>query len=125
MVRPLLPEPLTRVFLAQVCLFSYQKYDHLFLVPMLEEECGKGNVKYLSVTLSIDTAPLAAGCNAVCIFVNDQADQATLKELSNQGVKLILNRCAGFNNVDLETASRVRPLPLSAHEPTLLVNMID
>lgn len=40
----------------------------------------------------------------MCIFVNDQLDEKTLKTLSHQGTNLIALRSAGFNNVDLKTA---------------------
>ena len=54
--------------------------------------------------LSAETAPVAKGAQAVCIFVNDQADRACLEILAALGVKLIALRCAGFNNVDLAAA---------------------
>ncbi len=54
--------------------------------------------------LSAETASSAKGSQAVCIFVNDQADRECLKILAALGVKLIALRCAGFNNVDLAAA---------------------
>lgn len=42
--------------------------------------------------------------DAVCVFVNDKLDAQVLNELSLKGVKVIALRCAGFNNVDVETA---------------------
>jgi len=57
--------------------------------------------------LNHHTADLAAGCEAVCVFVNDELGEPTLKRLSNLGVQLIALRCAGFNNVDLYSAERL------------------
>jgi D-lactate dehydrogenase len=54
--------------------------------------------------LSAETAPAAKGAQAVCIFVNDQADRACLEILATLGVKLLALRCAGFNNVDVASA---------------------
>jgi D-lactate dehydrogenase len=54
--------------------------------------------------LEPDTAMLAAGSNAVCAFVNDRLDRATIAILSHHGVKLVALRSAGFNNVDLIAA---------------------
>lgn len=48
---------------------------------------------------------LADGADAVCIFVNDEADAATIRCLAARGVRLIAMRCAGFNNVDLRAAA--------------------
>ena len=53
------------------------------------------------------TAPLAAGADAVCIFVNDVADAEVLGLLAGLGVHHLVLRCAGFNNVDLEAANRL------------------
>ncbi|KAK5670441.1 hypothetical protein QVD99_003125 [Batrachochytrium dendrobatidis] len=62
------------------------------------------DIKYLSVKLSVETAPLAAGSQIVCIFVNDVASADVLTKLHGLGVKCIALRCAGFNNVDLKAA---------------------
>jgi lactate dehydrogenase-like 2-hydroxyacid dehydrogenase len=49
----------------------------------------------------------ACSSDCVCLFVNDQANEAVLEVLASQGVKLILLRNAGFNNVDLDVAAKV------------------
>lgn len=61
-------------------------------------------IEYLETRLDRHTAPLAQGFDAVCVFVNDTLDRATLEQLSNFGVRLVALRCAGFNNVDLPAA---------------------
>ena len=43
----------------------------------------------------------------VCAFVNDQLDAPVLEALHGYGVRAILLRCAGFNNIDLEAARRL------------------
>lgn len=60
---------------------------------------------YLEPRLCTETAPLAAGFPAVCIFVNDRADGDVLTQLSAADTRLIALRCAGFNNVDLNAAA--------------------
>ncbi|HMV07580.1 MAG TPA: 2-hydroxyacid dehydrogenase [Cyclobacteriaceae bacterium] len=42
----------------------------------------------------------------VCVFVNDKLTNEVITVLAAKGVKLIALRCAGFNNVDLESAKR-------------------
>lgn len=59
---------------------------------------------YLEARLNADTARLAEGSDAVCIFVNDNADRAAIEALAAAGVRAIALRCAGFNNVDLKAA---------------------
>lgn len=53
------------------------------------------------------TAVLAAGYGAVCCFVEDDLGTATLETLAKNGIKLVLLRCNGFNNVDLITAQKL------------------
>ena len=55
--------------------------------------------------LNGNNTSLAQGADAVCIFVNDTADAATIRSLAAMDVKLIALRCAGFNNVDLKAAA--------------------
>jgi D-lactate dehydrogenase len=59
---------------------------------------------YFEPRFDYKTAPLVAGADAVCVFVNDKVDARALDILKEQGVKLIALRCAGFNNVDIEKA---------------------
>jgi len=54
--------------------------------------------------LSSETAATAQGAQAVCVFVNDRLDRACLEVLAGVGIKLVLLRCAGFNNVDVAVA---------------------
>lgn len=53
------------------------------------------------------TTTLAKGSNVVCVFVNDELKADVLNDLKEIGIKLIALRCAGFNNVDLETAKKL------------------
>ena len=61
----------------------------------------------LEVRLRLPTVPLAQGAQAVCVFVNDILDEATMDALAAIGVQHIALRCAGFNNVDLDSAARL------------------
>ena len=56
---------------------------------------------YTEAKLAKETAALAKGYPAICIFVNDIADAEVIDRLAAEGVKLIALRSAGFNNVDL------------------------
>jgi D-lactate dehydrogenase len=51
-----------------------------------------------------ETAALALGAAAVCVFVNDRVDRPCLEILHRLGIRLVALRCAGFNNVDLPAA---------------------
>src|SRR5205807_1262535 len=56
--------------------------------------------RFQEFRLGSETAVLAKGADAVCVFVNDQLDRPCLETLAAQGVKLAALRCTGFNNVD-------------------------
>ncbi len=64
------------------------------------------NVKidYVETNLTPVTASLARGYDAVCAFVNAEANAMTLEILRGFEVKLVLMRCAGFDAVNVPVA---------------------
>jgi D-lactate dehydrogenase len=87
----------------QIAVFSAHSYDRQFLDAANAD--GRHRLRYLETRLDASTALAAAGSTAVCAFVNDRIDAATLAVLKAQGVALVLLRCAGFNHVDLAAAA--------------------
>lgn len=61
-------------------------------------------INYIPEPLNARTAQLAGDADAVCIFVNDVCDADAIATLAASGVRLILCRSAGFNQVDLAAA---------------------
>ncbi len=86
----------------KIAVFSARPYDREFF-DQANRDYGH-TLTYFEPHLDSHTAQLAKGFQAVCVFPNDQLDRATLKELSNLGIRLVALRCAGFNNVDLDAA---------------------
>lgn len=75
-------------------------------------------VKYFEPNLNEDTVSLAAGYDAVCVFVNDIVNAAVVTQLHKLGVKIILLRCAGFNNVDIKACQgKLRVFRVPAYSP--------
>lgn len=62
-------------------------------------------IEYLKSELAPNTARLAKGYDAVCAFVSCDVGTKTVEILHHCGVRLILLRCAGFNNVDVDQAA--------------------
>ncbi|MGC9526301.1 MAG: 2-hydroxyacid dehydrogenase [Limnospira sp.] len=91
----------------KVAVFGSQIYDRRFFDEANSRRETPHELVYFEARLRSRTAPLASGFPAVCIFVNDEADAETLKILAQNGTKLIALRCAGFNNVDLQTAAEL------------------
>lgn len=83
-----------------IAFFGTKPYDKLWFEP-LSKEYGH-NIHFIESNISEDTIILANGCNAVCVFVNDSVTENIARKLTTIGIKLILLRCAGFNNVDLK-----------------------
>ena len=89
----------------KVAVFSNKPYTERFF--RRANETYRIDLYFFDERLNRETADLAAGASAVCIFVNDAADGMTIWRLSELGVKLIALRCAGFNNVDLQAAEKL------------------
>jgi D-lactate dehydrogenase len=87
-----------------VTIFSAKPYDRRFLDQA--NAARAHDLTYLETRLSMETASLAKGADAVCVFVNDEVNAQVLAALASMGVKLVALRAAGFNNVDLEAARR-------------------
>jgi D-lactate dehydrogenase len=85
----------------RVAVFSTKPYDRNFLDAA---NAGAHELIWLDARLTVDTARLAEGADAVCLFVNDKASGPVLADLKRRGVRLIALRSAGFNNVDLAAA---------------------
>lgn len=94
----------------KVAVFSARPYDQRFLDEANGGDTFAGRdfaLSYFNASLDASTAPLARGFDAVCVFVNDVLDAASLVALHGVGVRAVVLRCAGFNNVDLATAERL------------------
>jgi len=84
----------------KIAFFSTKSYDREFF----DHYVTTHEIIYFEARLDKQTASLATGCNAVCVFVNDKLSKNTIIELKKTGIQLIALRSAGFNNVDLAAA---------------------
>jgi D-lactate dehydrogenase len=86
-----------------VAIFSVKKYDREFLNAANR---SVHELRFFEPQLNEETVRLATESQAVCVFVNDQANGAAIERLHSLGVRLIALRCAGYNNVDLAAAAK-------------------
>lgn len=86
-----------------VALFSSQKYEQAPFNACLNNQTNI-LLSHFEQTLNEQSTTLCQGFDAVCVFVNDVVNSAVISQLADNGIKLILLRCAGFNNVDLKAA---------------------
>jgi D-lactate dehydrogenase len=87
----------------KVAIFSTKNYDREFLSAA---NASRHQLRFFEPHLNEETAGLAAGFEAVCVFVNDHVNIAVIAQLHSLGVRLIALRCAGYNNVDLAAATK-------------------
>lgn len=87
----------------KVAVFSAKKYDRELLDAANER--FDHDLVYFDSRLEPDTAKLAAGFPAVCVFVNDDAGPMVLETLAKTGTKLVATRSTGFNHIDLKAAA--------------------
>ena len=89
----------------KVAVFSAKPYDKKFLEKT--NQAYAHELEFFTPSLDSQTVTLAKDFEAVCVFVNDRLDRDVIEALSEQGIKLIALRCAGYNNVDLDAADEL------------------
>jgi D-lactate dehydrogenase len=90
----------------KVAFFSSKSYDRSSFDQIKPN--FKHNISYFEAKLDIDTVYLARGFDAICTFVNDHLDKRVLEILKDLNIKNVVLRCAGYNQVDLESAEQLR-----------------
>lgn len=100
----------------KIAFFDAKEYD----IKSFDEENKKYGyeITYFKNKLSSETAPLAKDYDVICIFVNDLVDKETLEILQEGDVKIIALRCAGYNNVDLDSLpSKIKVVRVPDYSP--------
>lgn len=82
-------------------------------------------VVFLESEFDYHTAKLSKDFDAICVFVNIKIDARSVARLKENGVKLILLRCAGYNNVDIEACrqANITVLRVPNYSPQAVAEM--
>ncbi len=101
----------------KIAFFSAKPYDRIFFNQHNQDD--EIEFVYFETALNFESADLTSGFEGVCVFVNDKIDRETIIKLSANNVKLIVLRCAGFNNIDLDAAreNNITVLRVPAYSP--------
>jgi D-lactate dehydrogenase len=101
----------------KAAVFSTKSYDKDYLDRANDQ--NKHELAYFESTLRQKTVKLAEGYDAVCVFVNDLVTKEVIEDLAKISIRAIVLRCAGFNNVDLESAGKfnMKVLRVPAYSP--------
>ncbi|MBR3524960.1 MAG: 2-hydroxyacid dehydrogenase [Lachnospiraceae bacterium] len=86
--------------------YAAKVYDKKSFDPVIENDPDV-EIDYIEHELEPRTAALAAGYDAICAFVSADVGAKTLEILKENGVSIVLMRCAGYNNVDVEKAKEL------------------
>lgn len=109
--------------MTHIAFYDTRSYDKEAFIKENEKIGSNGfenfEIEFFDFKLNEKTALSSKGYDAVCIFVNDIANSAVISILKQCGVKIILLRCAGFNNVDLTAAEKnnVAVMRVPAYSP--------
>ncbi len=97
--------------------FDTHKFEKPFF-DALNEQHGH-DLTFLDLRLTEQTAHLASGYPAVCVFAHDQVNAVVLKKLKEAGVGVIALRSAGFNHVDIKEAAAlgIKVVRVPAYSP--------
>lgn len=102
----------------KIAFFDTKSYDKVSFDSVNDKAENKYEIIYIESKLNYRTAVMAKGCDAVCAFVNDSIDKATINTLCDGGTKIIAMRSAGYSNIDLKAANgKITVVRVPAYSP--------
>ena len=108
----------------KILFYGARDYDQRFF-DKLKPEHPDIDITFIEANLYAETASLAAGYDGICAFVNADLGTEVIEELAHQGIRLILMRCAGYNNVNLKTAAEcgIKVLRVPGYSPEAVAEL--
>lgn len=107
----------------RLAVFSSQQYVLDHFAPPLRRHFP--DTTFIEARLDHETAALAKGHDAICVFVNDDVSAPVVERLQKAGVRMIALRCAGYDRVDLPAcaAAGIRVARVPTYSPTSVAEM--
>lgn len=87
-----------------IAFFSTKSYDRTHFESGAAQ--SEHNITFFEDALTLQTATLVSGYDAVCIFVNNPMDEPLIAKIAELGAEVIALRSAGFNHVDLHACKK-------------------
>lgn len=88
----------------KIAVYSTKPYEQ----PFLEKSCKEPlKLTFMHEALSLETASMAKGFDAISVFTNDDLSAEVLEKLNTYNIKYIATRAAGYDNFDLNTAQKL------------------
>ena len=91
----------------KIAFFGTKDYDRIWFETLAKGEGPDSfscEIHFFEANINPETAVLAKGYDAVCAFVNSDLSRPVLDVLHELDIRLLLMRCVGYNNIDLEAA---------------------
>lgn len=99
----------------KVAMFDTKTYDKIWFDRLNND---RYEIHYFEGKLTEDTVSLTKGYEVVCAFVNDDINEEVVKQMASNGVGLLAMRCAGYSNVDIQTAyGKIKIARVPAYSP--------
>ena len=99
----------------KIAFFDAKPYDKEWFDKINND---RYEINYYESRLRPESTGLAAGCRAVCAFVNDVINARTIERLVELKIEVLLMRCSGFNNIALsEAKGKIKILRVPAYSP--------
>ncbi len=100
--------------MTKIALFDAKPYDRTSFTEVNKDF----DVTYFEPRLDEVTVDLAVGYDVICVFVNDTLSKEVIDKLYDKGTRLIVMRCAGYNNVDMQAAyGKIHVARVPAYSP--------
>src|SRR5436190_19773093 len=114
----------------KVTIFSTKEFE---IDSLKKSNNGIHILNFVKAALTPETAELAKGSDAVCVFPNDNASGSVLEKLSQLNIRFVANRAAGYDHIDLKKASELNlkvayvpeysPYAIAEHAVALILAM--
>ena len=100
----------------KIAFYDAKPYDRIWFDRFAQDY--NFSIRYIESRISTDNFVLADGCEAVCVFVNDEVNAEVIDRLHSIGIRAILLRCTGYNNVDFKSAfEKIHVMRVPAYSP--------
>ena len=102
----------------KILFYGAKNYDEQFFQKLLPQYPGISFI-FIEANICPETAALSSGYEGICAFVNANLGTEVMELLYKNNIRLILMRCAGYNNVDLVSAKKygIKVLRVPGYSP--------
>ena len=101
----------------KIAIFSTKYYEREYLDKYNAKD--RHRLTYFELALNDQTVTNAKGFDAICIQLTDKLSAKVISQLAKSGIKLIALRSAGYDNVDIEAATKnkIKVMRVPAYSP--------